>query len=1251
MKAQLPSNETARLNVLHRYNILDTLPEKDFDDLTQLAAHICQTPTAMIGFVDSNRQWFKSKVGFVAKETSRDDAFCAHTILQTSPLIIPDACQDERFVDNPLVTCTPKIRFYAGIPLFTSDNFALGSLCVIDYVPRQLSSQQQEALDILARQVMTQLELRRNLAALKQVIHQSKQTQQALRESKERYRRLVELSPETIAVHSEGKFVYINKTGAKLLAASNPQEIIGKPVLDFVESNYPEIVKSQVWHVQAQETQTEVIEQKMVRLDGAIVDVAATGIPVTYQGKPATQVVIIDITGRKKAEAALQESENKYQDLFENASDLIQSVTPEGDFIYVNPAWQETLGYSEAEIQQMKVYDIIHPDSLVTCLEVFGRVMSGEKFVQVEAEFISKDGRKIWVEGSINCKFGDGKPTATRGIFRNISERKYAEAALQNAYNQLELRIEERTVELTKINQQLRNEIVERRRAEEEVQLLQKITPAISESQNFHASLEVALRQICEFTGWSFGEAWIPGADSTVLQLSPAWYCSDESPKIFRILSYKFKFPLGTGLPGGVWSSKQPKWIPQLEDESSPSFLRAHLAYAAGFKAALGIPIIAHTSPDSDPEVLAVLVFFMSETCEEDKRLVEIVSTVATQLGSLVQRKRAEEALRESDARYSTLVKQTSEGIFLVDAETKRILEANEAFAHLLGYTCEQLVGLTLYDIVVLDRASIDCNLERVLRQKNYFIGEAPHRRCDGEIAYADVNVNVIFQGGREVFCVVAHDVTERKRAQEALRESEQRLKAILDNSTALIYVKDTEGKYILINAWYGILFHLDRHEVQGKTDYDIFPSEIADVFKANDKNVLEAKAALDWEEVFPHDDGLHTYLSIKFPLYNAAGDIYAICGISTDITERKRAEEALRSSLATNRALINAMPDVLFRISADGTYVNYKASKDYELPLPPNELLGKKVNQILPSEVALPMMQCIQQALMTGEVQIFEYQLVLHELLQYYEARIVVSAEDEVMAIVRNITERKRAEAEIRNALEKEKELSDLKSRFVTMASHEFRTPLTTILSSAELLEDYGERWSQEKKLNHLRRIAINVKHMTQLLNDVLLIGKAEAGKLECSPSALNVVQFCQDLVEEMQTITDSHKINFNYQCDRSSVVLDEKLLRHILNNLLSNAIKYSPKGGNVYFNLVCTSSVAIFRIQDEGIGIPELDKIQLFESFYRASNVGTISGTGLGLAIVKRSVDSHGGSITVESEVGVGTTFVVSLPLNLLG
>jgi GAF domain-containing protein len=166
---QLSSNEAARLESLHQYQILDTEPEKVFDDLTRLAAHICGTPFALVSLSDTSRQWFKSKVGLEATEAPRDIAFCAHAILQSNVFIIPDTLADERFATNPLVISEPHIRFYAGAPLITSEGHALGTLCVLDCVPRQLQAQQVEALQALSREVMTQLELHRNLVDLVKV--------------------------------------------------------------------------------------------------------------------------------------------------------------------------------------------------------------------------------------------------------------------------------------------------------------------------------------------------------------------------------------------------------------------------------------------------------------------------------------------------------------------------------------------------------------------------------------------------------------------------------------------------------------------------------------------------------------------------------------------------------------------------------------------------------------------------------------------------------------------------------------------------------------------------------------------------------------------------------------------------------------------------------------------------------------------------------------------------------------------------
>ena len=243
-------------------------------------------------------------------------------------------------------------------------------------------------------------------------------------------------------------------------------------------------------------------------------------------------------------------------------------------------------------------------------------------------------------------------------------------------------------------------------------------------------------------------------------------------------------------------------------------------------------------------------------------------------------------------------------------------------------------------------------------------------------------------------------------------------------------------------------------------------------------------------------------------------------------------------------------------------------------------------------------------------------------------------------------LIKRQNAEA-IQHKLAQQKELSELKLRFFSMVSHEFRTPLSVILGSAQLLLDSHQPWTADRKEKNLRRIQSSAKLMVQLLTDILTLTRAEAGKLEFKPESVDLEAFCLNLIEDLECSSlATHSFQLISQCDYSHAQLDEKLLYSILSNLLSNAVKFSPQGGTIQLILSCDRDTIIFQVCDQGMGISSTDQDSLFEPFYRGQKANAIAGTGLGLAVVKKCVDLQNGKILVDSQEGVGTTFTVKIP-----
>lgn len=360
-----------------------------------------------------------------------------------------------------------------------------------------------------------------------------------------------------------------------------------------------------------------------------------------------------------------------------------------------------------------------------------------------------------------------------------------------------------------------------------------------------------------------------------------------------------------------------------------------------------------------------------------------------------------------------------------------------------------------------------------------------------------------------------------------------------------------------------------------------------------------------------------------------------------------------LQESEERFRAVVEDQTELICRFTAEGklTFVNEAYCRYFDKPC--QELVGHSFLPQIPRVDRSTVQQQLAALRPDNPIVTVEHRVFApNGELRWVEwtNRLLVDTRSnvtEIQAAGRDITERKQAEHTLRQALEREMELGDMRMRFLSIASHDLRNPLAVIQSGIDMLEKYRGRMSEERKETKFKQIRTSITHMVELLDDVLIIGRAEAGKLTFNPKPVELETFCHNIVAEIQTsIGTEHEFDFRLTGTRVTRPVDPKLLRHILYNLLSNAVKYSPANSTITFALTFDADQTVFRIQDEGIGIPATDQPHLFEAFHRASNVGTTSGTGLGLSIVKRSVELHGGTVQYHTQEGVGTTFTISLP-----
>lgn len=496
----------------------------------------------------------------------------------------------------------------------------------------------------------------------------------------------------------------------------------------------------------------------------------------------------------------------------------------------------------------------------------------------------------------------------------------------------------------------------------------------------------------------------------------------------------------------------------------------------------------------------------------------------------------------------------------------------------------------------------------------------------------------------------------------------EQLYEMLFQRASEGLVIAGPSGQIELANPRAAEMFGYTQDEIQEINIDDLLPGHLRHKHAQHRSSFASQPRSrpmgIGFDLIGVRKDGSSFPLEISLNHFEDDGEL-KVMALIMDVTKRKEQEaqisilnKTLEKRVAQRTKELNdsqRLYKLISRNFPDGTinvldrdlnYIFAEGAEMYRHGITSERLMGKNYVQRLPKPLR-PMMEEKLLGVLSGQSEKFE----VKNNNQFYTVNAVgLSNEaggiDRILLVEQNITERKLAEERTKEALEKERQLNELKSRFVSMASHEFRTPLSTVLSSLSLIEKYDQSETPEKKDKHYKRIRSSVRHLTNLLNDFLSIEKVEAGKVNVCLERTDVKSLLADMVDQHNQITKTgQNVHFSYR-GNDHFHTDANMLNIICSNLLSNAIKYSNEGKTIDLKAETKESQLTISVKDHGIGIPKDEQDNLFDRFFRARNATNIEGTGLGLSIVSRYVQLLGGTITFESTTYEGSTFCVTLP-----
>jgi PAS domain S-box-containing protein len=906
--AQPTPNEAGRIQALRQYAVLDTLPEQTLDDLTALAAQICGAPIALISLVDEHRQWFKAKVGLKMGETARDISFCSHAVNQKEMFIVPDATRDERFADNPLVTGDPRIRFYAGAPLVNPENAAVGTLCVIDHVPRNLTPAQKQALHLLGRQVMTHLELRRRTRELSGLAA------------------IVEYSDDAIIGKDLYSIISSWNKGAEKLFGYTATEMIGTSIMRLIPSDRQEEESHILGKIRRGES-VEHFETLRRTKDGRLINVSVTASPIKDAEGTVIGVskVARDISEQKQS----QEMLTLLNTCVANLNDIVLVTQaepinePGPSIVFANPAFERITGYTAAEAlgKSPRFLQGEKTDPLV--LAEIRRALAQQRPIRRQIINYGKDGTEYWLDIDIvPILDSTGRCTHFGAIERDITREKktqeqllwktaFFEAQVNSALDGIlvvdnagkKILQNERMIELWNIPRAFADEADDHRQLEWVASQVKNPRQFIEKVTYLHAHHdEISHDEIELIDGRVFDRYSAPVLGQDGKYYGRIWSFRDNTGRkqIEKALQKERDFISAVVATVGSLVVVLDRQARIVRFNRACERLTGYSFVDVQGQNLIDLLILPEERATTTAEFANLCAGQFPNTFENhwlnrdgssrviawsNTALVDAEGQVEYVIGTgtdITERKRVEEAQQASEERYRTLFEYAPDGIVIANSESY-YLDGNASICRMLGYTRDELIGLHASNIVVESEIPQIAPALNAIQAKTDYHRAWQFRRKDGSIFTADVIATLMPDGN---LMAMIRDITEKKRAEEQIAEQA----AFMDKAQDAILVRDLEGKILFWNKGAERMYGWMRQEVLGRNIGGLLYSDPNKFVEVNGLTISQG----EWHGELQHqtkDRGAITIEARWTLIRDNEGRPKSVLAINTDITERKKIE------------------------------------------------------------------------------------------------------------------------------------------------------------------------------------------------------------------------------------------------------------------------------------------------------------------------------------------------------------------------